>query len=204
VLGKFRIDWVAEAEWRSKRVVSLKVNSAACSPERLDRKLSAARGKRAADCQTGTREIGATIYIYHPAHWTAVHPHPKLYPRVFFESATDFDRALRRRFRAAVKDQRHPVTGGNLNQSASRFCAATFFRAADDLVEGVNQSPLLVNRKPGVAGNVDEQDVGDLELDFFLNFGGHSLPSLAIVCEQSIHCYSIGREQSRLFILRRQ
>jgi hypothetical protein len=38
---------------------------------------------------------------------------------MLLESATDFDRALRRRFRTGVKDQRHPVAGGNFNQSAT-------------------------------------------------------------------------------------
>ena len=78
---------------------------------------------------------------------------------MLFESATDFDRALRRRFRTGVKDQRHPVAGGNFNQSASRFCTAKFFRAADDLVEGVNHRPLFVNQKLRIPNNVDEQDM---------------------------------------------
>jgi len=32
---------------------------------------------------------------------------------------------------------------------------------------------LVVNRKLRVANDVDEQDMGDFELDLFLNFGGH-------------------------------
>src|SRR5260370_39504613 len=91
------------------------------------------------------------------------------------KGATDFDRALRRRFRAGVKDQRHAVTGGDLNQSASRFCAAKFFRAADHLVEGVNHRLLFINRKLRVTDNVDEQDMRDLQLNLFLNLSGHAV-----------------------------
>jgi hypothetical protein len=36
----------------------------------------------------------------------------------------------------------------------------------------------------------------DLQLDFLFDLGGHAMTPLAIVCEQSIHCYSIRREQS--------
>jgi hypothetical protein len=33
---------------------------------------------------------------------------------------------------------------------------------------------LVVNRKLRVANNVDEQDMGDLELDLLFNFSGHA------------------------------
>jgi hypothetical protein len=66
---------------------------------------------------------------------------------------------------------------------------------ANGLSQFINRRALIVNRKLRVANDVDEQDMGDLELDLFLNFGGHSMTPLAIVREQSFHCYSIGREQ---------
>jgi len=31
----------------------------------------------------------------------------------------------------------------------------------------------LINQQLRVTGDVDEEDVGDLELDLFFNFGGH-------------------------------
>jgi len=37
----------------------------------------------------------------------------------------------------------------------------------------------------------------NLELDFLFDLGGHAMTSLAIVGEQSFHCYSIDREQRR-------
>jgi hypothetical protein len=53
---------------------------------------------------------------------------------MLFESATDFDRALRRRFRAGVKDQRRPVAGGNFNQSACGFGSLKLLGRANNLV----------------------------------------------------------------------
>ena len=65
--------------------------------------------------ETGPSQIGVTIHIDHSADWTTVHSHAQLQPRVLLERATDFDRALRGRFRTGVKDQRHPVPSWNFN-----------------------------------------------------------------------------------------
>src|SRR5713226_9912441 len=92
---------------------------------------------------------------------------------MLFESATDFERAFHWLFRALVKNQRHPVTGGDLDQSGRGFGVLKLLRRANGLSQFVNRRALIVNRKLRVANNVDEQDMGDLELDLFLNFGGH-------------------------------
>ena len=68
---------------------------------------------------SGTGEIGLTVHIDHAADRAAVHSHSKLNRRVLFESATDLKRAFHRLFRALVKNQRHPVAGGDLDQSAA-------------------------------------------------------------------------------------
>jgi len=44
---------------------------------------------------------------------------------------------------------------------------------ANGLIQLINRRALIVNRKLGVANDVDEQDMGDLELDLFLDLGGH-------------------------------
>ena len=56
-------------------------------------------------------KIGAFVDIDHPANWTAVDSHPKLQTGMFLKRSADLQRALRRRFRTGVKDQRHPVAG---------------------------------------------------------------------------------------------
>jgi hypothetical protein len=41
------------------------------------------------------------------------------------------------------------------------------------LIQFINRRALIVNRKLRVANDVDEQDMGDLELDLFLDLSGH-------------------------------
>ena len=65
--------------------------------------------------------------------------------------------------------------------------------AANGLSQFINRRALIVNRKLRVANDVDEQNMGDFQLDFLFDLGGHAMTSLAIVGEQSFHCYSIGR-----------
>src|SRR6266568_7732790 len=59
--------------------------------------------------KTGAGEIGPFVYIHHPANGTAVDSHPKLWTRMFLERAAELNRALRRRFRTGVEDQRYAV-----------------------------------------------------------------------------------------------
>ena len=46
---------------------------------------------------------------------SAVYAHAQPQLRMFFQGATDFDRAFDRIFRAAVKNQRQPIAGRDLN-----------------------------------------------------------------------------------------
>src|SRR6266404_8079787 len=112
-----------------------------------------------------------TVYIDHAADWAAVHSHSKL--SEFFESATDLERAFHRLFRALVKNQRHAVAGGDLDQAGRGFGVLKLLGRANGLRQFINRRMLFVNRKLRVANDVDEQDMGDLELDLFLNLGRH-------------------------------
>src|SRR5712692_2603396 len=123
--------------------------------------------------KTGTGKVGLTVYIDHAADWAAVHSHSKLYTRVFSESATDLERTFHWLFRALVKNQRHPVTGGDLDQARRGFGVLKLLGPANGLSQFINRRALLINRKLGVANDVDEEDVGDLELNLFFNFARH-------------------------------
>ena len=79
-------------------------------------------------------DIRSLIHIGNAADRTAVHAHPKLYPWVFLESATNFDRALRGRFRTGVKYQRHPVTGRDFKQTVRGFGSLKLLGRANKLV----------------------------------------------------------------------
>ena len=84
--------------------------------------------------ETGTGEIGTIVHIYHPAYRAAVHAHSNLQARMRLERATDFNRALRRRFLTGVEDQRHTVAGWNFYQSTRSFGFLVLIRTADDWV----------------------------------------------------------------------
>jgi len=47
------------------------------------------------------------------------------------------------------------------------------FGGANNPVQFLNRRVLVVNRKLRVANDVDEQDMGDFELDLFLDLGCH-------------------------------
>ena len=122
---------------------------------------------------SGAGEIGPFIYIDHAANRPAVDSHPKLQARMFLERAADLHRALHRRFRTGVKDQRHPVAGWDSNQTVRGFGSLKLLGGANNLVQFLNRRVLVVNRKLRVANDVDEQDMRDLELDLLLDLGGH-------------------------------
>ena len=50
-----------------------------------------------------------------------------------------------------------------------------FFGGANNLVQFLNRRMLVINRKLRVADDVDEQNMGDLELDLLLDLGGRLL-----------------------------
>ena len=133
--------------------------------------------------EASTGEIGVTIHIYHPAHRTAVDAHSNLQAWMRLERATDFNRALRRRFLTGVEDQRHAVAGWNFYQSTRSFCFLVLIRTADHCGQFVNHRPLLVNRQLRVTNNVDEKDMRDFEPNLLFNLGGHvmNLPEIKII-----------------------
>ena len=92
---------------------------------------------------------------------------------MFLERAADLHRALRRRFRTGVKYQRHPVAGRDFNQTARGFGSLKLLGRANNPVQFLNRRVLVVNRKLRVANDVDEQNMGDFELDLLLDLGGH-------------------------------
>src|SRR6266536_5970651 len=114
-----------------------------------------------------------TIHTYHPADRSAVHAHSNRQARMRLERATDFNRALRRRFLTGVEDQRHPVAGWNFYHSTRSFGFLVLIRTADDCRQLINYCPLLVNRKFRVTNNVDEKDMRDFEPNLLFNLGGH-------------------------------
>src|SRR6266704_5493338 len=92
---------------------------------------------------------------------------------MFFYRATNLQSAFNWCFGTVVKNQRHPVASGNFDQSAPLFRSLELLSATNRSVKRVEQRALLINYQLRVTDNVDEQDVRDLELNFFLNLSGH-------------------------------
>ena len=105
---------------------------------------------------------------------------------MFLEHAADLHRALRRRFRIGVKDQHHPIARWDPNQTVRGFGSLKLFAGANNPVQLLNRRVLVVNRKLRVANDVDEQNMGDLELDLFLNLRRHVLMRVASTPEAII------------------
>jgi hypothetical protein len=122
---------------------------------------------------SSAREIGPFIYIHNPANRSAVDSHPKLEAGVFPERAANLHRTLHGRFRIGVKDQHHPIASWDPNQTVRSFGSLKLFGGANNPVQFLNRRVLVVNRKLRVANGVDEQDMGDFELDLFLNLRRH-------------------------------
>src|SRR5437870_9276458 len=60
------------------------------------------------------------------------------------------------------------------------------FGLADDLIKQFEQPPLLRSHELGVADNVDEEHIGDLELDLLLNLCGHG-GGILLGCERRLY-----------------
>ena len=121
----------------------------------------------------GPSYVGAFGQVYHTTDRSTVNAHPNLQARVVLGCAASLESAFDRCFGTVVKNPRHPVAGGNCNQSARLFRSLELLRATNNSVQRVEQRALLINHQLGVTDDVDEQDMGDFELDLFLDLGRH-------------------------------
>src|SRR5204862_6175857 len=74
---------------------------------------------------------------------------------------------------APEKHERHAVAAWNANQFSGRVTFAELRGAAHDVVALLQHLALLVHQQLRVANEVNKQDMGDLELDLYLDLGGH-------------------------------
>src|SRR5439155_6531711 len=122
--------------------------------------------------QTSTGEIGAFIHIDDTAHRPTMHSHSQR--QMQLRSATHLNRALHRRFRTRVKNQCDAIARWNFDQPISRFSFSKFVRRANRLTQLVHCGALLIHRKLRITNDVDEQNMGDLEFDLFLDLSRHA------------------------------
>ena len=110
------------------------------------------------------RYIGAIIHIGNPADRSAVdsHAHPQL--RMAPQCLANLYRAGNRCVRRGRKNQRHPIAGGQARQLASSIGCAERISFPNNLVERMRIIALLIDQELGVTDDVDEQDMGDLQM----------------------------------------
>src|SRR6266567_2962231 len=137
------------------------------------------------DVDPGSRNVGATTYVDHAANRAAMDPHAQLQLWVFAGGTANFQRALHRCFGSVVKDQGHTVTSRHGNEPTLCLRSAEVFRIAHYLIEQLEQPPLLRSYKLGIADNVDEEHVGDLQLNFLFNLRGHGGQFYSVTSEGS-------------------
>ena len=80
-------------------------------------------------------DVLALVDVGHFIDRATVNSHAERDPRMLFQGPGDFQGALRGRFRAVAKDQRHPIARRQTNQLLLRFGLAELARAADHSVE---------------------------------------------------------------------
>ncbi len=76
-----------------------------------------------------------------------------------------------RRLRSAAENQCHPVARREPDKFSFRLRRAHLLRSADHFLQMFQKLALLINEQFGVAHDVDEEDMRDLEIDFFFNLG---------------------------------
>lgn len=117
--------------------------------------------------QTGTGEISPARDINNSAHRPTVDAHAQAQLRMILERATNLCGTTNGRLRTCVKDQRHAVARWDLNQAISRLGFLKLVRRANDLCQFIDGCVLLINGKRRIANDVDEQNMPDLQLNFF-------------------------------------
>src|SRR5437763_2881645 len=125
------------------------------------------------DVDSGSGDIRLLIEITDFIDRAAVNPHAHPQFGMTFEFPANFDRTEDRRFGAGAENERAAVSSGQAEEFAFRFSQAELLRPAYDLFQCLKLLALLSDEHFRVTDNVDEQNVPDLQLDLFLNFGGH-------------------------------
>ena len=117
------------------------------------------------------RDVGPLVQIGHFAHRTTVNSHPHRNLGMLLESARHLQSALRRFLRIIAKDQRHPVAGWQPHELlVSRF---KHLRCGQhDVGELAHLLFLLVDQQLGIAHDIEEEHMPDLEPKVSFRFRG--------------------------------
>jgi hypothetical protein len=92
---------------------------------------------------------------------------------MILQRSANLERTPGRFFRTMEENQRYSIASWDPYQTVRGFGSLKLFGGANNPVQFLNRRVLVVNRKLRVANDVDEQDMGDLELDLLLDLGRH-------------------------------
>lgn len=133
------------------------------SPERLSRLVHYDPSSLARITRVSLQHLRGDVRDF--THWPAVNPHP--YPNLTmnFDRLTDFNRTPQRRLDSIAKNQRHPVPCGNPHQHAVRVGRTELRSVSYDFIERLESFALVGDQKLGIANDVDQQNVANLQLE---------------------------------------
>ena len=89
-------------------------------------------------------------------------------------------RAPDRRIWRARKSEGHSISGRRPNQFSCGFRDAESVGVSKNFVQLADRFALLVNQQSGIADNVHEKDMGDLELEIGFELSGHSCKATSL------------------------
>ena len=116
------------------------------------------------DVDSAARNIPIRVNVGDAINRTGVQAHPQFQFRPAMQLLRQLDGAPYGCFGVCEKHQRHPIPSGQRNKLILALCSSEFRSAGGYLLERFHLFPLVVHRKLGVAHNVDEENVGNLQL----------------------------------------
>ena len=125
------------------------------------------------DVDPGAGNVRLLVQIGDFVNRTTVdaHAHPNL--GMTLECLGDFLGAKYRCLRVVTESKRAAVTGRQSQQLSFSFSGAVLLGPPHDLAQLLYLSALLVNAQFGIAHDVDEKNMGDLQSDFRFRFVRH-------------------------------
>ena len=121
---------------------------------------------------SGSGNVRLLVEIGHLVDRTAVNTHADAKFRMIPQRVGNLNRAKNWRFQVA-KDERAAVTGRQTEEFSFGFGGAKLVGSAHDLAQFLNVRALLCGAQFGIADDVDEKDVRDLEAEFRFLLVGH-------------------------------
>src|SRR5438094_95050 len=104
---------------------------------------------------SGTGYVRFLVNINDPIDRATVNAHPHLNVLMILQGSANFERTSDWFFRAAEKQERHPIAGWHSDEFAGCFRRPETFGVSDDLIELLQEFNLLVDQQFRITHDVD-------------------------------------------------